>query len=156
MESLISKFVEEKESLALSLSDRLSKHKIEKIANDIEQINQDEKSSDVKAQVKYEFKEQIAELDKTLQKTKEENTELKEKIASLVATIEKQKHSEQIKDDKIDQSHMVSPDKDSPRVSSGRKLVIGSKELKIYEKLELPDNNIEEEVVKRKPVFDKF
>ena len=51
---------------------------------------------------------------------------------------------------------MVSPDKDSPRVSSGHKLVIGSKELKIYEKLELPDNNIEEEVVKRKPVLDKF
>ena len=96
MEGLISKFVEEKESLAFSLSDRLSKHKIEKIANDIEQINQDENSSNVKAQVKYEFKEQITELDKTLQKTKEENIELKEKIASLVATIEKQKLSEQI------------------------------------------------------------
>ena len=94
MEDLISKFVEEKESLAFSLSDRLSKHKIEKIANDIGQINQDEKSSNIKAQVKYDFKEQIAELDQTLQKTKEENMELKEKIASLVATIEKQKLSE--------------------------------------------------------------
>ena len=94
MEDLISKFVEEKESLAFSLSDRLTKHKIEKIANDIGQINSDEKSSNIKAQVKYDFKEQIAELDQTLQKTKEENMELKEKIASLVATIEKQKLSE--------------------------------------------------------------
>ena len=51
---------------------------------------------------------------------------------------------------------MVSPDKESSRVSVENKLVIGSKELKIYEKLELPDDNIEEEVVKRKPVFDKF
>ena len=36
MEDLMSKFIEEKESLAFSLSDRLSKHKIAKIANDIE------------------------------------------------------------------------------------------------------------------------
>ena len=36
MEDLMSKFIEEKESLSFSLSDRLSKHKIAKIANDIE------------------------------------------------------------------------------------------------------------------------
>ena len=91
MEHLVSKFLEEKENLALSLSDRLSKHKIAKIASDIEQMNKSQKTSYLKAQVQFDFKERIAELDHTLQRTKEENRELKERIATL---LNQQKQSE--------------------------------------------------------------
>ena len=87
IEDLMAKFAEEKESLALSLSDRVSKHKIAKIVSEISLANEDNDISSIKSDVKISFAKEIAALNSTLQRIKAENKDLKTRNRGLLGTI---------------------------------------------------------------------
>lgn len=87
IEELMAKFAEEKENLALSLSDRVSKHKIAKIVSEISLANDDHDISSIKSDVKISFTKEIAALNSTLQRIKAENRDLKTRNRGLLNTI---------------------------------------------------------------------
>lgn len=87
IEELMAKFAEEKENLALSLSDRVSKHKIAKIVSEISLANDDNDMSSIKSDVKISFTKEIGALNSTLQRIKAENRDLKTRNRGLLSTI---------------------------------------------------------------------
>ena len=87
IEELMAKFAEEKENLALSLSDRVSKHKIAKIVSEISLANDDNDMSSIKSDVKISFTKEIGALNSTLQRIKAENRDLKTRNRGLLGTI---------------------------------------------------------------------
>ena len=99
IEDLVVKFAEEKENLALSLSDRLSKHKIASMMNKITHASDD--ISSIKSEVKISFKNEIAELNSTLQRIKKENKELKGRNKELNGTVDALKKHLDKNEDKI-------------------------------------------------------
>ena len=143
LEDLMGKFAEEKENLALSLSDRMSKHKIAKIVGELSHIGDKADVSSIKSDVKISFTKEIASLNSTLQRVKGENRELKARNRGLLNAIDSLKQRLTESEDNVqtrELRHIIdgATEATNEAGSVGRRRGQAT-ELKIYETPYLPE-----------------